>query len=129
MKGHIIWRIAAITLMFAAAVIEYQSLDSRYSIALSAIAGVSLAVGIYVDKREAAPGWHGGTVSAAVAMWLMVVLVLFMGFTAPGFFHVALFVAPALTVTAVRVTLQTVRIRRGIRAEKTTRPADFAPPA
>lgn len=127
MKAHIIWRIAAITLMFAAAVIEYQSLDSMYSIALSAVAGVALAIGVYVDKREAAPGWHGSTVSAAVAMWLMVALALFMAFTAPGFFHVALFAAPALTVTAVRVTLQTVRIRRGIRAEKTTRASHFAP--
>jgi len=127
MKAHMIWRIAAITLMFAAAVIEYQSLDSMYSIALSAVAGVALAIGVYVDKREAAPGWHGGTVSAAVAMWLMVALALFMAFTAPGFVHVALFTTPALTVTAVRVTLQTVRILRGIRAEKTTRASHFAP--
>lgn len=127
MKAHMIWRIAAITLMFAAAVIEYQSLGAIYSIALSAVAGVCLAVAIYLDKREAAPDWHGGTVSAAVAMWLMVALALFGGFTAPGFFHVALFAAPALTVTAVRVTLQTLRVRRARRAAKTTRASHFAP--
>lgn len=129
MKAHMIWRLTATALMFAVAVVEQHSPGAIYSIALSAVAGVALAVGVYVDKREAAPGWHGGTVSAAVAMWVVVALVLFMAFTAPGFSLLALFAAPALTVTAVRVTLQTVRDRRAIRAEKTTRPVDFSPPA